>query len=74
MKVLLGGVVARMTGVAAAIALWILVLVVGPKELGGATWLGAGLLVTAGAWVAFTRKLQPKAPEALDPMIRLPDS
>jgi hypothetical protein len=33
--------------------------------------------MTAALWTGFTRKLQPKAPvpmEALDPMVRLPDS
>ena len=77
MKVLLDGVIARITGIAGAIALWLLVILVGQENLGEATWLGAGLLVTAAAWVGFTRRLRPKAPqslEGLDPMIRLPDS
>jgi hypothetical protein len=76
MKVLLDGVVPRISGVAGALVLWGLVLVFGARELGQARWLGAGLLVTAGAWAFFTHRLRAKSPaEAeFDPMIRVPDS
>ncbi len=76
MKVLLDGVIARITGIVGALGLWGLVLVVGKENLGHATWLGGGLLLTAGAWFAFTRQIRPPADGALeaDPMIRIPDS
>lgn len=75
MKVLLDGVVARLSGVISAVGLWGLVLAVGAAGLGDASRLGAVLLLTALAWIAFTRKLATGAPPAeVDPMIRLPDS